>query len=195
MNIICNTCVGGRIYEYYKLQYTNPFIWNAINTPDFMLLVENYNKINFNNFKLIYKDDIYQINIDNLLTVTYPHYKYGKDITTPTIKHERYGTRLYLDTIDQYIIEKYKTRLSRLLNCKENPIFILIKGTTFGKNIKCLDKDIEYFMNIKTPYKKIVYTDKLYNNNKVINNTYIVNGKFNINATEIAKKIINTVKL
>ena len=191
MNIVCNTCVGGRIYEYYKLQYTNPFIWNAINTPDFMKLVENYDNINFNNFKLLYEDEIYQINIDNILTVTYPHYKYGKDDITPTIRRERYGTRLYFNDIEQYIINKYKNRLLRI---NEDPTFVLVKGTTFGKGIKCLDDDIEYFMNIKTPYRKIVYTDKQYSS-KIVNNTEVVNGKYNINSVEIAKTIVNSVKL
>lgn len=191
MNIICNTCVGGRIYEQYKLQYTNPFIWNAIDTPDFMLLIKNYDNINFNNFKLIYEDDIYKINIDNLLTVTYPHYKYDKNINIPTIRSDKFGTHMYSNNIDTYIIDKYK---ERLLRCNEMPTFILIKGTTFGKNIKCLDDDIEYFININTKYNKIAYTDKIYDNN-IINNTIIVNGKCNINSVDIAKTIINTVKL
>lgn len=191
MNIICNTCVGGRIYEYYKLQYTNPFIWNAINTPDFMLLVENYDNINFNNFELVYKDDIYQMNIDNLIIVTYPHYKYDENIVTPIIKSDKFGTHMYSNSIDKYIIDRYVERLKRM---NEAPTFILIKGTTFGKNIKCLDNDIEYFINISSKYSKIVYTDKIYDSN-IINNTQIINGKYNINSVDIAKTIINTVKL
>ena len=191
MNIICNTCVGGRIYEQYKLQYTNPFIWNAINTSDFMFLVENYDKINFNNFKLIYEDDIYSINIDNSFNVTYPHYKYDDTIDKPTIKSDKFGTHMYSKNIDEYIVNKYK---ERLLRCNEDPTFILVKGTTFGKNIKCLDNDIEYFIDINTQYHKIVYTDKVYDSD-VINNTAIVNGKCNINSVDIAKIIIDKIKL
>lgn len=191
MNIICNTCVGGRIYEQYKLQYTNPFIWNAINTPDFMSLVENYDNINFNNFELIYKDDIYQMNIDNLIMVTYPHYKYDENIVTPIIKSDGFGTNMYSNNIDKYIIDRYIERLDRM---NESPTFILIKGTTFGKNIKCLDNDVEYFININTKYNKIVYTDKVYDS-IIINNTTIINGKININSVDIAKTIINNIEL
>lgn len=40
-NIICNNCIGARMYEVNNMQFPNLFMWNAINCLDFIKLIEN----------------------------------------------------------------------------------------------------------------------------------------------------------
>ena len=51
MNIICNSCVGARLYEYRNMQYGNPFMWNVIPYDDFKYMILNYNAIDFSKHK------------------------------------------------------------------------------------------------------------------------------------------------
>ena len=143
MNIISHNCVGGRIYNKKNLKYGNPFMWCVIPPDDFYYLYCNYNEIDFNNITLI-KEKFYKIVIDNKVNVYYVHYLYDKNATTPIKKTP---IDIVYNRIDEYIIEKYKTRLERM---KEKPIFIVTDREFIGTNkwsmkkddiIKYLDKD------------------------------------------------------
>lgn len=49
MNIICNNCVGARLYEVQHKQFVNPFTWCIIPIDDFMNLILHFDEIDFIN--------------------------------------------------------------------------------------------------------------------------------------------------
>lgn len=155
MNIISNTCVGAWIYKkYLDKPYSNPFMWNVIDYDSMYNLIKNYNKINFNNIKIV-KDKIrnntYAIIIDNLITVRYIHYRYDETKTVPEVK----GVDIYYNKIDEYVKEKYLTRLKLI---KENPIFIV------GSIIKAqlyTEAQIRNICELNSPYKIIIANNNI----------------------------------
>ena len=173
MNLITNCCIGGDYYNEMKLEYNNPFIWVIIKPNDMIQLIGNFNKLNFNNIKLLSsefsneKRQCFKLNIDNLVDIHYPHYlknEYYKEI--------QYGSTdtsvdvLYYK-IEDYIIETYKRRLNRMLINKEIPQFLIL-GDREGYNwdleqIYKLDKisgeKICLISQIKlpTPLKNVYY--------------------------------------
>jgi len=90
MNIICNNCVGGRLYEVNNEQFTNPFIWERIDHNDFIYLIKNFNNINFYNtsFKLEYYKSVNYQNVlcivDNKVPIHFTHYVYDEFTDIPT---------------------------------------------------------------------------------------------------------------
>lgn len=82
MNVICSSCVGARIYEYYKKQFNNPFIWCLIDGNNFINLIKEYNNINFSEFSIsvTHKSRNTFVIYDNKIKTMYPHYIYNKNI-------------------------------------------------------------------------------------------------------------------
>ena len=122
MNIISNTCVGAGIYKNcLNKPYSNPFMWNLIDYDSMYKLIKNYDKINFKNIKVekLNKEvnNSYAVIIDNSITIKYIHYRYDKTKTEPEIK----GVDVFYNKIEEYIKEKYLTRLKLM---KEKPVFI-----------------------------------------------------------------------
>lgn len=121
LNIISHNCVGARIYQQKNEKYSNPFMWCVIPPNDFLYLYENFEKINFQNFKLEKDKEGYKIVIDNSVNVYYPHYKYSSFEKTP-VKKAKDGIDVYYNKINEYIVEKYRTRLARMCG---KPLFIV----------------------------------------------------------------------
>lgn len=119
MNIISHNCVSGRIYQMEGLRYENPFIWCVIPPEDFYYLYKNYDKINYKNIVLEKENNDYKLIIDGKIRLYYVHYKYAEDCEIPTKKTE---IDIFYNKIEEYIIEKYFTRLERM---KDKPIFIV----------------------------------------------------------------------
>ena len=119
LNIITNSCVGARIYQEKNMMYGNPFMWSIIPPDDFLYLYENYNDINFKNFELLKEGKDYKIVIDGHVNVYYVHYRYDEYSNEPTVKDE---IDIYYNRIEDYIKEKYITRLERMVG---KPIFIV----------------------------------------------------------------------
>ena len=122
MNLICNNCVGARVYEALNKQYTNPFIWSLVRPDEFVYLINNYNNIDFNKRELILIDNTLSIRIDNKVTAVFVHH----------IKDERYSeyTKLSINNqmqarykyMDEFILDRYDARVSRMT---ESPIFLI----------------------------------------------------------------------
>lgn len=166
--IISNTCLGGFIYKYTNTEYDNPFIWCIVNDNDMLYILENYDNINFNKFELIKiystetenrlysgfstaNRDIYGIFIDNKITIYFPHYYK----TNEKIINERGMAATGID-IENFIITKYKDRLSRI---NKSPLFILetdIKPLDINKPIS--DNVLNMFYNSKSKYNRILLT-------------------------------------
>ena len=156
MQIISNSCLGSFIYEKLNLKFNNPFTWNRIYYADMLKLCKNFNNINFENFTLTRKELLLGINIDNILNLYYPHYKYNSACITPITKHESDGNNLYMDNkIFQFILDVYNKRVSRL-NKNDKPIYV-IQSNRYDYT----DNNVYEFL--KLPIKMILFT----NNNKL----------------------------
>ena len=116
MNIICNNCVGARLYEVTKQQFPNPFMWMSINSDDFIYLVQNYDIIDFNNptFELEkYKLNAYQtvlITLNNKVKLHYIHYIQDDSKNEPV---KELNTNILYKDILQYVKNKWFNRLNR----------------------------------------------------------------------------------
>ena len=124
MNIICNNCVGARLYEVTKQQFPNPFMWMSINSDDFIYLVQNYDIIDFNNptFELEkYKLNAYQtvlITLNNKVKLHYIHYIQDDSKNEPV---KELNTNILYKDILQYVKNKWFNRLNRN---NEQPTFL-----------------------------------------------------------------------
>jgi len=155
MNIISNDCTGGTIYkELLKDEYKNPFIWSRIFAENFLCLVKNYEKINFNNVDIFkrskdfeIKNDFY-LKIDNLFEVNYRHYFYSND--EAVIKKD---PNIFYNKIWEFILDKYNLRIKRM---NETPIFFINEREDFNKPI------LEEIISIcKHKYKLFIWTNYL----------------------------------
>lgn len=203
--IISNTCVGGFIYKYTNNEYDTPFIWCIVNDDDMLYCLNHYDEINFNNFKLVSifsKDsdnrlfsgfshinrNIYGINVDNKITIYFPHYYESNE----KIILEN-GMSANGKDIKNYVINKYKDRISRI---NKKPLFILetdIKPINGDKPIT--DNVLNSFYNAYSKYDKILFTYDETLLNKYINTENIKVIYTSVTAVEDkAKLIINTYK-
>lgn len=180
MNIISNCCAGGEFYKrIYKKEYTNPFIWCYMSSNDMCFLIENYEKINYNNFKLlpVENTDYYKIVVDNTISIIYTHYHKSKTA------FKTMNVDVYSKDIENYIIEKYKDRLTRMKTLNEQPEFCIITYTkyTYDFYYENVLKIINTLKN--TPYKGTIITQfySLLNYNS--ENLKIIYNK-NVNKTE-----------
>lgn len=134
MNIISHNCLAAEIYRQKGWQYENPFMWCVIPPDDFLTLYSHYNQIKFNEIELKKDGKYYEIVIDGKVNLYYVHYKYNKNAETPTKLN---GVDIIYDKIEDYIVDKYKTRLERMTG---KPLFIVT--------------DREYLVNKQWNFKK-----------------------------------------
>lgn len=124
MNIICNNCVGARMYEVSKIQFPNPFMWNAINAYDFIKLMKDYEKIDLYNPKIELEQYLKQehksvlVTLSNDVKLHFIHYM--QDETKEQPIKEKSTNILYKDIIS-YAKEKWYKRVDR---SKEQPTFM-----------------------------------------------------------------------
>lgn len=142
MNLICNNCVGGRLYQQLNVSYNNPFIWAHIYYSTFRKIILDFNKINFYKYSFRNKNAISQIVIENCIELNYTHYIYDKNYNNATQIENTLDIRC--NDIKKYTIDKYTARLKRM-NKKDKTIFILIDH----ENLKLTDKDINDFFEFK----------------------------------------------
>ena len=129
MNIISNNCTAGFIYKnLLNTVFENPFIWCRIFNEDFLYLIENYNKINFNDFKLqrytenlVNKTNPFYIKVENKIDIHYSHYYFEHSANKPLIVKKGAGADFYYNKIWETVVNNYLKRLQRM---KGKPIFI-----------------------------------------------------------------------
>lgn len=192
MNLIGNSCVGAFIIrDFLKEEYINPFCWNIIDYKSMYNLIKYYDSINFLNYKLINENNVFSILIDDKVKVKYIHYKKDKNING--IKFEAFD--VLSNNIEKYIIEKYESRVKKMLSKKEKPIFLIAAGYT--QEYYYSEKELKSIIDINSPYKIIISYDKC--KIKSTNNVIILNHNFKMNmsgvhfklASFIAKNIFN----
>lgn len=136
-NIISNTCLGGFIYNnILKSQYGVPFIWTRIWFEDFCYLIDNLERINFNDYELINTTEkTYHLRIADKFNIWMNHYIQDDKCLTPITgiedgKHTWADVR-YCKIID-YIFEKYHKRLDRF--SLKNEIVVAFQDDGFELN-------------------------------------------------------------
>ena len=124
MNIICNNCIGARIYEVTQKRFPNPFMWSLMSCSDFIALANEYDDLNLSNvsFELeYYLKNTYKsvlAVLENDVKVHFIHYIQDDEITEPIRKN---GTDMYCKDILSYAKEKWFGRLERT---DEPPTFL-----------------------------------------------------------------------
>lgn len=124
MNIICNNCVGARMYEVSGMQFPNPFMWNAINAYDFIKLVEEYDAIDLRNPEMELERYLNReresvlVTMDNGVKLHFIHYI--QDDTKDVPVKEKNTDILYRDILS-YASDKWHSRLRR---SSEPPMFM-----------------------------------------------------------------------
>ena len=144
MNIISNCCLGGFIYQdVLKVQFSNPFIWSWLNQDDVIYLIQNYDKIDFNNYELStynnlpLKDEVcFQLTIDDKIKIIYSHYQFIKN--KDVLEIDRTRNMVYHNKIWEYVVAKYDERLKRMIDENTPPVFLICDNRngsgTFSKS-------------------------------------------------------------
>ena len=170
MNLITNCCLGAFVYEQLNKEFNNPFMWCAINTDSFIYLLEHYDKTNFNDveFDRYTREDgvrCYSLIIENNCRLNYTHYLQGG-----INDHEKIiGKDIYDYRAYEYCFNKYKTRLARMLENKEPPVFVVL-GELVGKYDYNLE-NLKRICEAKTSHKLLIITSfeelKQYENDRI----------------------------
>ena len=124
MNLIGNTCVASYITrDFLKQQFSNPFCWNIIDYDSMYHLINHWSEIDFLNFT-IEKDDKWNLSIiiDGNVKVQYIHYHFDRNCASPKVR----GNDVYYNKIWEFCVDKYKSRVKKMLEAKEDPTFILV---------------------------------------------------------------------
>lgn len=200
MNIVCNNCGGADIYKLNKMEFNNPFIWCAIFADDMITLIKNWDNINFNNYKLIrlsetiakennydrFNPTITGILLDGKIKIFYTHYLYG-NYSKPT----KIGADIIYNKNYEYAYKKFETRINRMIDNNEAPIFLIF---TYKRHGWTQDK-VEKLLTIDSKYKIILITDmniiNIKNNFKIIRiNNLDRRFKLPLNAIKNKKNLI-----
>lgn len=170
MNIIANTCIGARLYQLNKSVYTNPFMWSIVDADSMIKLIKNYKNMNFDNYELsksdyynrtpFYRNQyntelsnplfIFKITIDDLVDLHFVHYRFNACKNVPTVN----GVNVESNKIWEYVVEKYSSRIKRMLANNEHPKFVI----TVLESDYTLEKQQE-IANLDTEYKTIMLCD------------------------------------
>ena len=165
-NIISNNCIGARYYQNNHIQFQNPFMWNLIKLTDFIFLIENFDKIDFNNIKLYFSknevkkdhdsDKCSTILLDNYIHIYFIHHHYTE--LHKCQKCIRITGKDY-EIIGNYILEYLKNKwLNRVNRLKTNNNIIFVYYDTPDLTNTNIDK----LINIKSQYKIILLSNTNY---------------------------------
>lgn len=143
MNIISNCCLGAYTYQRMNMPYNNPFMWSIMRYDDIASIIQNWANIKWNNIDLSsadtlgpeyypsefplnerYRTRTYYITIDHQITVWYVHYLNSTRHAVPTRVN---GIDIAYNKIWEYVVEKYRERVGRMILQTTHPIFYLMK--------------------------------------------------------------------
>lgn len=188
LNIISHNCIGARIYQEKGMEYGNPFMWSIIPPDDFWYLYNHYSEIDYSKIKLTKVKNDNVIVIDDKISVYYVHYRFDKNAKVPT-RRIKDGVDIYYDKINEYIIDKYNTRLARMTEQKAKPLFIVSdREFVVNKNLNFKRENLIKYVNKEDCI--VVTVDRTIKGNNVI---YVA--KKNMEPRDLAKIILRTVKI
>ena len=123
MNLIGNTCVASFITtKCLNEQLSNPFTYAVLDFDSAYNLVKDYDNISWMEYELV-KDENWNfyIIIENKIKIWYGHYKFDKNANGIIVKKND----VFSNKIWEYIVDKYETRVKRMLENKNPPIIII----------------------------------------------------------------------
>ena len=123
--IISNNCVGARLYQQLNKEYDTPFIWCRVYYDDILHIIDGFKNVLFENYKLIKKEGVFGIRVDDSFDIMYPHYIKDEKYKVPTQMTGQQGLDIRYCDIENYVIEKYKTRIARITS--DNMLYVLIQ--------------------------------------------------------------------
>lgn len=163
-NIICNNCVGARLYEQNNTKFGNPFMWSAITSEDFVKLINYWDRIDLTDvvFSLEqWKPKPYKNVLAELpfgIKVHFEHYLQDDSVEAPT-KKPGSDNEMYCPDALAYAKEKWFSRLERM---EGKPTFLIIDNYITKmldlRKIKHFDYPILFFTGDIALAKK--YLDK-----------------------------------
>lgn len=161
MNIISSNCLGGFIYkDVLNSDYKNPFIWTRFEFDTFVDFINHYEEINFNNVMIDRIGNTLSNNfttiIDDKYTLKNRHICFSKQYTKPTVKREGF-VMVYYNKPWEYILEKYNSRVKRMLELNERPIIVY-----YDPDHKITKENLEKLSKVfeDKNYKCLIFTDK-----------------------------------
>lgn len=131
MNVISTNCAGSYIMTSGNQPLSNPFSWAFTPYKSIRVLLEHFSEINFTNIKLSESQkwkNTYTLTIDNDVDIYYIHYHFNPLRTTP----KKVNNDISMNNIWEYIIEKYKIRLQRMITNGEMPSFLILQNNSCG---------------------------------------------------------------
>lgn len=188
-NLVGNTCICSWITkEILKQEFINPFTWCIVFFESCYNLVKYWDTLNFYNYELI-KDsnNNFSINIDKKVIINYVHYKFDKNIETPTKK----GDDIFYNKIDEYILEKYKNRVDKMLEFKKDPIFIFA-ASHISRSVFTLEEQ-KRMEELNSKYRIIFSFDEMIETDKI--ETIKLDKKYDGNTLKMSKEIYDKILL
>lgn len=154
MNLIGNDCTASFITrDLLKQGFENPFVWTRIMDETFIWLLENYENIDFWNYKITKDNRIgdpkcfFYVSYDEIHKVKYGHHRFDAKCNVPT----KVGMDVRYERIWEYIADKYEKRLGRM---KDDPIWVI--SSQFD-NPNTIPKIVEIIKRKK--YKAILFSN------------------------------------
>lgn len=169
-NLISNSCCGGWCYKIAHKQYNNPFMWSLIRCDDMISLINQYESLVWNNI-MLYEDEMnksnrtFNIVINDLITIHYVHFKWELNKEFPDIR--RAGRDLFANNMYEYVVDKYKSRVNRMLSERIKPTFFILGANQFlfDYTLENLEKLIKTTNSGAKRYIITQYTElKMYEN-------------------------------
>lgn len=164
-NIIASSCVGAYIMrDYLHQQFINPFIWCATEHQSMLYLINNYDTINWFNVSMRMSNGFnpksYPIlTIDKHVHVKFVHHRFSwADSNTP--RKDRNGADIHYRYIYRFVLDKYFTRVQRMLSRGIPPTFVWAGSWDTQQPTK------DEVRRIDTKYKVILCPDALQFNGK-----------------------------
>ncbi len=93
--ILCNTCIGGRLYNYFGMRFDTPTINLWMSTTDFCKFCFNISKYEEPNFRFV-QEKPYPIGVLHDITIHFNHYSDSNEVIT---KWRQRFSRLHLDNL------------------------------------------------------------------------------------------------
>lgn len=189
MLVITNNCMGGYFYrDVMKVGYNHPFFWGTMKC-DILKLIAKWDSIDFKNYKVLKdKNMTFSLNIDNTINYKLIHYHYSKkDTIVRKNDHD-----VFYAKIEDYIKEKYTSRLNRMLKEKNKPIFAIHWYPGDGFTRAKLD---DFVTTGAIKYKTIIFMPYKDYQNYSKDNVTLVYSPISLTQknSELAKKIKNFI--
>lgn len=151
-----NCCAGNFYHNYLNTPFYSPFIWSVVPYDSILNLINKWPEINWDDIKIVAnptREFTLTLQLNQIADIHYVHYFWSEKHDKPYAK----GASIFYRNIHQYLLNKYKERVSRMMSSgmMEAPMFIVHEEQySNDKNGNILAE----IMKMNTPYKRIVVT-------------------------------------